>query len=63
MKNEIIFFESETERPPHYEDHPACGTPNPPYWCNQSAVNVDMYLPIIILIGFVIGLITLKNKI
>lgn len=44
------------EKPPHDNTHTACGTPNPPWWCNedQPAASIDGYLIIAFLIGIII---------
>lgn len=65
MKTEFKFFQDsgeEMNRPPHDNTHPACGTPNAPWWCEEevSPVSIAMY-PIILIIAAVV-LIILKLK-
>lgn len=42
-------------RGPHNNpnNHPACSSPNPPWWCDQNPVPIDDYLPLLLV--FVIG--------
>lgn len=43
---------------PDNSSHPACQTPNPPWWCDNNPDNpapLDDYLPILFIGGAVIG--------
>lgn len=68
QENKISFFEEEVEetymmdKPPH-NDHVACSTPNPPWWCEEqgNAVNIDTYIPFLILIGIVMILVRVSK--
>ena len=47
------------ERPPHGDDHTACSTPNPPWWCNDAPdANIDMGIGFLIGMGLIMGIIT-----
>ena len=66
QQNEIKFFEEEVEetymdRPPHDGSHTACGTPNPPWWCNENATSIDMYLLVLVVAAILIKL-NFKNE-
>lgn len=51
------------ERPPHGDDHTACSTPNPPWWCNDAPdANIDMGIGFLIVVGLIIGIITIYLK-
>ena len=58
MGKEIIFFEKEdTEigyKPPNHETNPACGTPNPPPWCDPNHANIDMGLFFLIFVALIL---------
>ena len=43
---------------PYDPAHPACNTPNPPWWCGKDPSNpvpLDDYLPILFIGGVAIG--------
>ena len=45
-------------QPDKPKTHPACNTPNPPWWCGTVPTNplpLDDYLPILFIGGAVIG--------
>lgn len=42
--------------------HPACGTPNPPWFCEEPSADIGIYVPIMIFIGVVLGFIIKGNK-
>lgn len=59
---EIKFFEIESEqyeKPSHEDTHTACGTPNPPWWCENSPkqVPVEMHLFVLVIIAFLFGIV------
>ena len=56
-QDEIKFFKEDTpmmDRPPNYETNPACGTPNPPPWCDPNSTNIDMGLSFLIFVALIL---------
>lgn len=51
-------------KPPHDNTHTACGTPNPPWWCNedQPAASIDAFIMAGLLIAMIYGMLTIKYK-
>ena len=50
-------------RPPHDDSHQACGSPNPPPWCNSAPdVNIDSGLWILLAIGLIIGIVITEKR-
>lgn len=51
------------ERPLHPPDHTACGTPNPPWWCEDTmSVPIDNYIAVLILIALITAVIFLRRN-
>lgn len=49
-------------RPNHDNTHPACGTPNAPWWCKPS-ITIDGGVYIMIIIAILVGsLLTIKYR-
>ena len=49
--------------PPHQGNHPACSTPNPPWWCDeapQAVINDGLWL--LVIIALLIGIAFLLSK-
>ena len=52
------------ERPTHPPDHTACGTPNPPWWCEDAmSVPIDNYIVVLVLIALIIAVIYLRRNV
>ena len=55
----IIQVHPPEPRTPDSCDHPACSTPNPPFWCEGcNELPIDGWIPIMLLVGLVIGVFT-----
>ena len=49
--------------PSHQGNHPACNTPNPPWWCGeQQDVILDQYILILMSIALIIGIVCISIK-
>ena len=49
--------------PSNSENHPACDTPNPPWWCDEAPQTpIDDGLWIFVIIALLIGIVYLITK-
>ena len=50
--------------PPHGNgNHPACRTPNPPWWCDDAPeMSIDMGVGIMLLFGLAFGYLILRHR-
>ena len=70
-----FFNQTPQERPPHDGNHTACGTPNPPWWCEEGkdsdetdqgfgvmSTPLDDWLWVLPILGMVVGCYFLLRK-
>ena len=49
--------------PPNPGNHPACNTPNPPWWCGEPQDMVlDQHIGLLLLIALLIGIIFISIR-
>tara|TARA_R110000850_G_scaffold34864_1_gene93584 strand:+ start:212 stop:457 length:246 start_codon:yes stop_codon:yes gene_type:complete len=54
----LVTLNVSSQPPKNPTVHPACLTPNPPWWCGEHPANplpLDDYLPILMVLGGAIG--------
>ena len=49
--------------PPNPGNHPACNTPNPPWWCDEAPqASIDSGIWILFVLALIIGIIFISIK-